>query len=236
MSPTLTEPVPPPSGRTYSPETMADVLRRLGDIPPGRVRSDPPPGTATFADLIEVNERGPGPTCEWVDGTLVEKPAGLYESWPAHIISYMLDRHVEPNDLGMITVEQGVYRILPDIGRAPDVAFVAWTSLPGERPPPRADKVAAIVPDLAVEVLSASNTKAEMARKRDEYFRAGVKLVWEIDPTTRSAIAYTAADRATPVPADGTLDGGAVLPGFVLSLTAVFDRAERMTGGPAGEP
>ncbi|MFO0852373.1 MAG: Uma2 family endonuclease [Gemmataceae bacterium] len=228
MSPTLTE----PTGRAYSPETMADVLRRLGDIPPGRVRSDPPPGTATLTDLIRVNERGPGPTCEWVDGTLVEKTLGQHESWVGIVISHMLMTYLDAHDLGMVYGEAAVLRILPGIGRAPDVAFVSWVSLPGGKPPPRADKVPAVVPALAVEVLSESNTKAEMARKRDEYFRAGVTLVWEIDPASRSAVAYTAADRAAPVPVDGTLDGGPVLPGFTLSLKAVFDRADRMSGGP----
>jgi hypothetical protein len=54
-----------------------------------------------------------------------------------------------------------------------------------------------------------------------------VKLVWEIDPETRSATVYTGPTAATPVPADGVLDGGSVLPGFQLSLRMVFDRAER---------
>jgi Uma2 family endonuclease len=166
-----------------------------------------------------------------VDGILVEKPVGQHESWVGFIIAGQLDRYLEAHDLGMATTEQGVYRILPDVGRAPDVAFVAWASLPGGQPPGRDDPVPAVVPDLVIEVLSRSNTRREMARKRDEYFRAGVKLVWEIDPATRSAIVYTAADKAEPVPMDGILAGDPVLPGFVLSLKAVFDRADRR--GPA---
>jgi Uma2 family endonuclease len=66
-----------------------------------------------------------------------------------------------------------------------------------------------------------------MARNRDEYFRAGVKVVWEIDPESRSANVFTGPNTMTPVSADGILDGGELLPGFSLSLREVFDRAER---------
>jgi Uma2 family endonuclease len=237
---TVTDPTaaPPPAPQMRPRETIADLLHRLGDVPADRVRADPPPGTATLQDLIASNDAKDRPICEWVDGTLVEKAIGAFESWVAILIAGQFDRYLEQNDLGMLYGEAAVLRILPGIGRAPDVTFVSWASLPGGKPPPRSDRVPEVVPDLAVEVLSASNTAREMDRKRREYIQAGVKLVWEIDPQTRAATVYTAADQATPVPIDGTLDGGAVLPGFRLSLKAVFDRAERAGGGrnAAGPP
>jgi Uma2 family endonuclease len=208
-------------------ETIADLLHRLGDVPADRVRLRPFPGTATFEDLIHVNEHRDGPTCEWVENALVEKPMGFHESWLAIIIGGELYAYLKNNDVGMIAGEAGVMKILPTVGRAPDVSFIAWASLPGGKPPPRSDKVPAAVPDLAIEVLSASNTPGEMARKRDEYFRAGVKLVWEIDPASRSANVFTGPNAVTPVSADGTLDGGTLLPGFTLSLRDLFDRVER---------
>lgn len=227
---TATAPSPtstPPPPRVYSTITFDDLLARLGGIEASRVRLDPPPGTATFDDLVEVNEQRRGPICEWVEGTLVEKTVGQFESWTTCIIIGHFDRYLETNDIGMFLGPDGVMKILPGIGRAPDVAFLSWDSLPGGKPPPRSDKVPAVVPDLAVEVLSESNTPAEMARKRGEYFRAGVKLVWEIDPETRSATVYTGVNAMHPIPPDGTLDGRDILPGFQLSLRAVFDRAER---------
>ena len=51
-----------------------------------------------------------------------------------------------------------------------------------------------MTPNLAIEVLSASNTTAEMDRKLKEYFEAGAELVWYIDPQTRSATIYTSVD------------------------------------------
>jgi Uma2 family endonuclease len=208
---------------------IAELLERLGSIDAGRVRLVPPPGTATIADLVAANEARQG-VCELVDGTLVEKGVGQLESWLAFIIAGQLDRYLETNDIGMVWGEAGVLRILPGIGRAGDVTYIAWTSLPGGRPPPREDAVPTIVPDLVVEVLSKSNTPGEMHRKRSEYFRAGVKQVWEIDPQSRGASVYTGVDQMKTIPAGGMLDGGDILPGFTLSLGYVFDRAERMGG------
>jgi Uma2 family endonuclease len=225
---TATEPLPPANpARPARPDTVADLLHRLGDVPPDRVRLNPPPGRATLEDLVRVNEEHNGPVCEWVENTLVEKAMGLNESWLAVIVIGRLDAYLQNHDIGMLTAPDGVMKILPGIGRAPDVSFLSWNSLPGGKPPPRSDRVPAVVPELVVEVLSASNTPREMARKRDEYFRAGVKVVWEIDPESRTANVFTGPETSAPVAANGVLDGGAILPGFSLSLREVFDRAER---------
>jgi Uma2 family endonuclease len=216
--------MPTPSSH---PDTVADLLHRLGDISADRVRMDPPPGRATFDDLVRVNDQHLGQVCEWVENTLVEKAMGFNESWLAAIIIGRFDAYLLIHNIGMLTAPDGVMKILPNIGRAPDVSFISWGSLPGGKPPPRAEKVPAVVPDLVVEVLSASNKPREMARKRDEYFRAGVKKVWEIDPGSRSANVFTDSKTATPIPVDGDLDGDDILPGFTLSLREVFDRAER---------
>jgi Uma2 family endonuclease len=211
----------------YSISTIADLLQRLGNIPPERVRMDPSPGNATFYDLVLVNEQRNGPVCEWVENTLVEKAMGFNESWLAFIIMGQFDAYLLAHDLGMCTAPDGVMKILPDIGRAPDVSFISWKSLPGGKPPSRSEKVPAVVPELVVEVLSESNTPREMGRKREEYFRAGVKRVWEIDPESRSANAYTGPNDVIPVPANGNLSCEEILPGFALSLQLIFDRAER---------
>jgi Uma2 family endonuclease len=217
----------PLSPRAYSVATIADLLGRLGNIPPERVRMDPTPGNATFGDLVMVNEQRNGPVCEWVENTLVEKAMGFNESWLAFIIMGQFDAYLLAHDLGMCTAPDGVMKILPEIGRAPDVSFISWKSLPGGKPPPRSEKVPAVVPELVIEVLSESNTPREMGRKREEYFRAGVKRVWEIDPGSRSANAYTGANDVIPVAANGNLCCEEILPGFVLSLQLIFDRAER---------
>ena len=109
--------------------------------------------------------------------------------------------------------------------RLPDVAFVSWDRLPERRVPD--EPIPNVVPDLAVEVLSASNTAKEMARKRGEYFRAGVRLVWEIDPRARTARVYTSESSFTDLAVNDTLDGGTVLPGFTLPLAQLFAELDR---------
>jgi Uma2 family endonuclease len=66
-----------------------------------------------------------------------------------------------------------------------------------------------------------------MARKLDEYFRAGVRLVWYVDPKTRTVRVYTSVDDSVVMSEDQQLDGGDVLPGFTLSIRRWFAEAER---------
>jgi Uma2 family endonuclease len=75
---------------------------------------------------------------------------------------------------------------------------------------------------LAVEVLSVNNTLKEMERKRKEYFQAGCRLVWEIDPAQRTATVYTSPEDSQVLSESDTLDGGDVLPGFKLPLAQAF--------------
>jgi Uma2 family endonuclease len=66
-----------------------------------------------------------------------------------------------------------------------------------------------------------------MARKLDEYFRAGVRLVWYVDPKRRTVRVYTGRDRSVILREDQALDGGEVLPGFSLSIREWFAEARR---------
>jgi Uma2 family endonuclease len=78
-----------------------------------------------------------------------------------------------------------------------------------------------------VEVLSEGNTSKEMARKLDEYFTAGVRVVWYVDLKKRTVRVYTSRDRSVLLHEKDTLDGGDVLPGFTLSIREWFAKAER---------
>ena len=76
-------------------------------------------------------------------------------------------------------------------------------------------------------MLSPKNTKKEIARKLQEYFQAGVRLVWIVDPKTQTAQAYTAPTKFRKIGKDQALTGGAVLPGFTLPLKDLFARLRR---------
>jgi Uma2 family endonuclease len=207
-----------------SAETVADLLEQLGGIAPARVRLKPLPGTATETDLIAASLRDDR-LCELVDGVLVEKVMSYRESLLAGLILSLLRAWVYPRNLGLVSGEAGMMRLFPRLVRIPDVAYVSWERVPGRRVP--TEPIAGFAPDLAVEVLSEGNTPGEMARKRTEYFSAGVRVVWLIDPATRTATVFTALDQAAVLSEDDTLDGGDVLPGFALRLRDVFSELDR---------
>jgi Uma2 family endonuclease len=200
-------------------ETVANLLERLGGIGPDRVRIKPPPGTATEADLIAAAKRE-GHACELVDGVLVEKAMGLEESILAVLLSNVLSAFIYPRKLGLVSGADGMMRLFPGLVRIPDVAFISWDRIPGRRFPRVA--VGGFAPDLAVEILSRGNTPAEMARKREEYFSAGVRLVWLVDPVARTVTVFTQVKQSTVLGEGEVLDGGDVLPGFALALRDYF--------------
>src|SRR5262249_18376646 len=108
------------------PETVADLLRRLGNVPAHRVRLHPPLGTATERDLIRKNEsKFKTAICELVDGCLVEKPVGWEESAIAFLIGHALLTFTKPRRLGTVLGPDGMLRLVPGLLRAPDVSFLA---------------------------------------------------------------------------------------------------------------
>lgn len=209
-------------------ETVADLLKHLGDVPGHRVRLHPYPGTATEQDVIAAEGALDKRLCELVDGTLVEKDVGQYESRLALLIGHFMEGYLDQHDIGICYGADAMLRVVPGRVRLPDVSFVAWDKLPNRELP--AEPIANLVPDLAVEVLSESNTRREMENKRREYFQGGARLVWEIDPPTRTARMHTSPDQFQEIDINGALDGGDVLPGFTLPLAQLFARAGRQRG------
>jgi Uma2 family endonuclease len=203
-------------------ETLADLVQELGDIPLNRIRLRPPLGSATEKDVLAVRESPERRLCELVDGVLVEKPIGTKESMLASLLVHYFWSYLAQQDLGIVLGADGFVRLLPDLVRIPDVSFISWEKLPERKLPDQA--IADLVPDLAVEVLSASNTRKEMKRKLRECFQAGVRLVWLIQPKTETAAVYTSPTKCQFIAADQALDGGDVLPGFSLPLKQLFQR------------
>src|SRR5215213_4144247 len=123
-----------------------ELLRNLGGIPPGRVRLTPAPGTATLRDLIRLQKKD-GRIYELVDGTLVAKPVAFSESNIAALLITALQNFMTEADLGVVTGEQGLMKLVPGLARAPDVSFVGWDQLPA-RHLPDALPVPGLYPDL----------------------------------------------------------------------------------------
>src|SRR6185437_6136983 len=108
------------------PETLADLLRRLGNVPASRVRLHPPPGTATEEDVIRNNESlFRTALCELVDGTLVEKAMRWEGSEVAFLVGHLLLTFIRPRKLGHVLGSDGMLRLMPGLMHAPDVSFIA---------------------------------------------------------------------------------------------------------------
>jgi Uma2 family endonuclease len=192
-------------------------LAALGGVPLSRIIFDPWPGTATETDLLHMVEFEKR-LCELVDGTLVEKPVGYWEGLVAANIIGLLSAFVNPRKLGAVSGADSTLRMKSGRIRLPDVSFVAKDRLPQTREP-----VPTLSPDLAIEVLSESNTAAEMRQKLAEYFQSGTCLAWLVDPETRSVAVYTSPDEPiSTVPETGELDGGTVLPGLQIRVADMF--------------
>jgi len=199
--------------------SLEDRICDLGGIDASRVRSIPAPGSATIADLIRASTED-GRIYELIDNTLVEKASGWQESLLAMVLGHWLGNFLDNHNLGVVTGPDGMSRLFGNTVRGPDVAFVSWSRLPGGRLP--TDPIPDLVPDFVIEVLSISNTRSEMARQRREYFQAGVRLVWMIDPRRRTVAVFTSPETVKIVDEDGCLDGGDVLPGWHVDLASLF--------------
>ena len=159
---------------------------------------------------------------ELVDGQVVEKTMDASEVGIANLLVQFLGSFVLSQRLGRAFSEM-LFRIdqAKDLQRRPDVAFVSVARWPLRK---RVHEGAAwdLVPDLAIEVVSPSNTANEMNGKIHEYFEAGVARVWMIYPSRQEIYVYTSPTDIQVVQLGQDLDGGELIPGFRLPLAALF--------------
>jgi Uma2 family endonuclease len=129
-----------------------------------------------------------------------------------------LDSYLTQNSVGEVLISENLYALSANTRRSPDAAVIL-----GDRHAELKDaKVIPIIPDIAAEVLSPSETPRTIHRKLKQYFAAGVKEVWLIDPESREVEVWTGAtlpDRALAV---GEALTSPLLPGFGLPLADLF--------------
>ena len=108
--------------------------------------------------------------------------------------------------------------------RAPDISFVRKERLRGLKR--REARFFQGAPDLAVEILSPSNTRREMDDRLKDYFSSGTKLAWIVDPgQERVEICHSPTQRRLLGPG-GSLDGEELLPGFRYPMADLFKEWE----------
>ncbi len=159
-----------------------------------------------------------------IDGMLFEdEMPGRTHGRLAIKLGRYLDEYAEAHNLGEVTSETGYHPAGTDSTLLlPDVAFQRWESVP--QPPPEGYVPA--MPDLAVEILSPSETYASARRKAEIYLLNGTSLVWLVLPASREVevcrMAAAGGVDIELVSRDETLSGEDILPGFTLPLRQLF--------------
>jgi Uma2 family endonuclease len=160
---------------------------------------------------------------EVVDGQIVEKKMSARETEIASILIELIGHFLRTNRLGKVVGEM-LFRINleKDLRRRPDVAFVSNARWPFNR---RIPKVTPwdMVPDLAIEVISESNSAYEVQGKIHDYFAAGVARVWVIYPDQAEVYDYGSPTQIEVVKIGQELDGGELIPGFRLAVAVLFE-------------
>ena len=164
---------------------------------------------------------------EVVDGTIVESPPmGAEQSILASFLQELMGPFARSKKLGRVATET-LFLIdrTRKLKRRPDLAFVSdqrW-SLKSRVPDTEAWDV---IPDLAVEVVSESNTANSVVIKIEEYFQAGVRAAWVIYPVVSKVYVYDSPTRARILQLGDELDGENVVPGFRVALSTLFEEGD----------
>ena len=175
--------------------------------------------TLTADDLLKMPE---GDRYELVDGHLVERGMGSQSSYIGGRLFLFIGKFCEEHPQGWVFPPDCGYQCYnedPNRVRKPDASFIRFGRLPGEQAP---KGYVRIPPDLAVEVLSPDDLDYETDDKVDEYLRAGVRLVWVINPERQTVLIYRANGTIPGLRAQDELSGEDVLVGFKCRVEELF--------------
>ena len=172
----------------------------------------------TNADYMALTDDGK--RYELHEGVLIEMPsASMLHNWIISVILNSLLRIVFDHSLGFVTGDGLDYILDHGVILKPDISFIAGVFPPFAQYPTSA-------PDLAVEILSPSNSASEINYKVKTYLQYGSRLVWVIDPDKQLATIYhkqtDGQSLTTHLTIEGTLIGEDVLPDFRLPMRDIF--------------
>lgn len=169
---------------------------------------------------------------EVIDGQRVRTPPmAALSVWIGSELTRHLGNFTAAN-LGRAVTEMLFHLPAPiNRDRRPDVAFVSYERWAKSRPVPRVGNAWDVVPNLATEVVSPTDSAEELDDKIAEYFRAGVELVWVVYPNQSKIHVHTLPTQPITVRLrNDVLDGGTVVPGFRLPLAELFTETEAVNG------
>ena len=157
---------------------------------------------------------------ELVDGEVVETalPNDVHGEITANVVA-AFNNYRRERGVGQARVSTGyTLRQGPDTVRGPDVSFVFRPRIEG-----RGQGFPSGAPDIAVEVVSPSDTAVEVARKVAEYLAAGSQRVWVVYPSVRQVLIHRADGSVLSYGDDDVITDEELLPGFSLPLSEIFE-------------
>jgi Uma2 family endonuclease len=161
---------------------------------------------------------------EVVGGQIVENPPmGAQESVLAGLLTGLMAPVARTSGLGRV-VQETLFLIdrAGKLKRRPDIAFVSDRRWPSKRRIPRTEAWD-VVPDLAVEIVSETNSANSVVVKIEEYFQAGVSRVWVIYPIVGKVYLYDSPTQVRVLQLGDDLDGEDLIPGFRVALKTLFE-------------
>lgn len=174
--------------------------------------------TWTEKELMSLPENGY--KHELINGELVMVPAGMEHENIVIKLSAALERFVSERKLGAIFGSNAGYRMKSDNLRSPDVSFISKKRLQGFKRPPKGFFKGS--PDLAVEILSPSDTMENLHEKIVEYFENDTKLVWVINPEEQVILVYHSPRPDKLLAGNDILNGEDIFTGFTLPVSELF--------------
>lgn len=168
----------------------------------------------TLAEFLEQDVEG----YEYVNGELVPmaSPSREHGEISVNVIRY-LDAHVYQNKIGRLYTAETTFQV-GERTTKPDVAFVSTDRLTGDK-----TEGFSIPPDLAIEVVSPSDVQSRVVEKAFAYLEAGTRLVWVLEPVSKTVTVYRSEKDIEMLTRDNTLDGEDVVPGFTCPVAYLFE-------------
>lgn len=176
----------------------------------------------TDAEFMALNRDGH--RYEIVNGELIDMGnSGAKHGYIAVILSAALFNCVSTQKLGAMFDSSTAFKMKSGNKRSPDISFMAKERLQGLDDLP--DGFLEGAPDLAVEILSPSNTVEEIDQKLVEYFDNGSRLVWVIHPRQKYVLVYRNSQEPDRLlKSNDSLDGEEIVPDFTLPIADLFQK------------
>ena len=183
--------------RQFSPESLPHKIPKM-----------------TLAEFLESDLEG----YEYIEGELVPMPPTSAEHGDIRMnLISALNLYVRENQLGRVYAPDTGFRVGERV-LMPDVAFISTGRLPADR-----SRSFPVPPDLAVEVVSLSDTLYQVEEKAFAYLEAGTQLVWVIKPRSKTVTIYRSEIDITTLTRNDTLSGAEVVKGVSYQVAALFE-------------